>query len=447
MKRYLISLSCIFFLFSSPLYAKDRTAAFLAVSDIHFDPYLACEPKATTCITIDKLLAAPVPEWNVILETAQPDAPKIGQDTNVKLLHETMAELKFAAQTNRARFVILLGDFLAHNYRDKYFQYATEKTQEAFSLFTRKTFEYLTQEVNTALPNINVYSVIGNNDSYSGHNDLSTLEPLVKDLTQIWSQQLRDRKSRFTFQDQFKNAGYFSLRVPGDDSLVLIGLNTNLFSASVNKDEADAKAKEQLKFLHEQLMKARYRRDKVLILMHISDNINVFNTITTGQTRPFWHTEYSDAFKAELKQFESNISGVIAGHVHLDWFGLLGNIPMPSVSSISPEHNNPGYKVFNYSLCNKNLTNYQTYFYDLNLSPRWQFEYDFNQTYQRGCRDCKLINGMYALTSTSELKDSYIKYYQISGKNEITPDLWKYIWCNINYQSVVIYEQCLAETA
>jgi len=79
------------------------------MSDLHFDPM--ADPKL-----VDRLSSAEPEEWQAIFESSDNKTPaQYGADSNWALLHSALRQTK-QTLPNPA-FVVLPGDFLAHNFR------------------------------------------------------------------------------------------------------------------------------------------------------------------------------------------------------------------------------------------------------------------------------------------------------------------------------------------
>jgi sphingomyelin phosphodiesterase acid-like 3 len=82
---------------------------FLMMSDLHFDPM--ADPKL-----VDRLSAAEPEEWRAIFESSDNKTPaRYGADSNWPLLSSALHQTKVTLPN--PGFVILPGDFLAHNFR------------------------------------------------------------------------------------------------------------------------------------------------------------------------------------------------------------------------------------------------------------------------------------------------------------------------------------------
>src|SRR3954469_16913264 len=100
---------------------------FLSVSDVHFNPF--ADPAL-----VAKLEAADVAQWDAILASSTVTAfSTYGSDVHDPLLRPALVEMR--KQLPAPAFVMISGDFLAHSFDKTYQQYATDKSQTAYTAF------------------------------------------------------------------------------------------------------------------------------------------------------------------------------------------------------------------------------------------------------------------------------------------------------------------------
>lgn len=432
--RFLINLIFYFLCFLTPLAFSANPTAILAISDLHFDPYAAC--KATTpCPLIQQLQKAPITQWDALLKQAPAQPSALGQDTNYALWQSTLSELQSRNRLVHPAFILLLGDLLAHDYRANYFKLTTQQTAADYRLFVRKTFHYLTKTLSTHFPQTDIYAVLGNNDTYADHFDLTTQSAVTRDLSHWLGSALHHPKTRVQFTKQFNQRGFYTLLLPTNPAVRLIALNSTPFArqAKANLDLQNA----QLHFLHYELRQASKRHEKVFIVMHIPNNIDVYSSLKKSLML-HWQEKPSQQFNQELQDHAASIIGVFAAHTHSDWFGRLHSIPIIGVNSISPQHNAPGYKVITYS---KQLMNYQTYFFQNN---KWQLGYDFNQLYQVKKPNSGLADSFSHLNLHGPASHSFQAFFEVGREpSVITAQNWRYYACNMDFNSLPAYKNCL----
>lgn len=438
---------CIFYLFFIAIFFstisfantsnQHASSTFLTIADIHFSPFYTCKGMPLSCAIVDKLRKAPASEWKNIFVQYDRQNPVYGKETGFTLLESGLAEFKKQAIKNHVQFVLVLGDLLAHNYKIMYQFYTGDISAEGAQSFVDKTMKFIMSELQRTFSNLDVYTVIGNNDAYAKHY---VFEPqFYKNMAPIWEQVIKDKKSKIKMQQMFSRGGYYSLDIPRQKNLRLIVLNTTLF-ARLTK-EANVEAQNQLAWLHAELASLSSNHQKALIALHIPSGVDIYKTIKQGEVIEFWHDQYTKRFLAELKQYASSIIGVFPGHVHADWFQVLKStdaskaVLVTATPAISPQYgNNPGFKIYRYGTRSLLLEDYVTYFYPLDSKyKQWQVEYDFNKIYQPHCHHCKIVDGMNLIHSTGELANKYKKFYAV-GQNAqpITRNnKWKLYWCAI----------------
>lgn len=349
-------------------HASSDTFNFIVLSDIHFDPYNDCVNKRP-CPLIEKLRNNPAEKWPDLLRQYNIELPRFRENTNYRLLTSALSAAKNTAEKNQAKFVLVLGDSLAHGYRSKYKRFSTDKSAANYSSFARKTLEFLTRQLATAFPSIDVYNVVGNNDSYSGDYVIKPNSQFFNEAGNIWSRLI---KNSANMQNQFSYAGYYSLTLQQPQNLRLIVMNTNLFSNKAKGNNLDSVASQELNWLHAELQKAKAANQVVLIAIHIPEGIDFYATRRTRLFRLFslWKSQYIDRFQSELKQFAPQIKGIFAGHIHRNWFQVLdfddGEIPVIGVTSVSPIFGNqPGFANISYFLQPIHLDSFSTYSFPL----------------------------------------------------------------------------------
>jgi sphingomyelin phosphodiesterase acid-like 3 len=399
---------------------------FLALADIHFDPLYTCH-YVTPCPLAKKLQQAPANQWPALFAAYDVGTQAYGQDTNYPLLITSLTAAQMAADANGAQFVLVLGDFLVHDFRGYYKQYTHDKTRAGFQAFVKKTLEFLTLELNKTFPTTNVYAVVGNNDTYQYDYVSDPNGEFFKDMSMIWSSLIKNKTSRLGLQQDFPPGGYYAVDIPGESNFRLIVLNTVLFSDKAYGKGINQAANAELDWLHNQLERVKAKNQQALIAMHIPMGIDVDVTLNIHLTLiEFWERQYTSRFKAELQQFSPEIAGILAGHLHSDWFQRLkvsnaNDIPQSCTPSISPIFgNNPGFKIYRYSPQTLSLNDYLTYYDPLSANKAWGQEYDFNPIYQSNCRACPIAN-------SQPITNKWVPYY----------------WCAIHETGASEYSNCM----
>lgn len=353
--------------------------SFITIADIHFDPFASCHYFSSSCTIIDKLETTKAANWSHVFEKYdQQQAVNYFTDTNYRLLKSSLTELTRVSHEVQPEFVVILGDFLAHDFQKKFKKFSKQYSRQHYKEFVKKTMEYLTLELNAAFPDSNIYPVLGNNDSYTGNYHVDPNGSFLKDTATTWSVFIKDAYNRQQFQADFKKSGYYEIELSNSHDRIIV-LNTVLFSEKSQTNSVKKAAKDQLAWLERRLIAAENEGASVVIAYHIPMGIDLMKTLKVGfsEIKKFWLSDYNDSFSAILKKHATVVSAILAGHIHIDAFQILtvkAIVPVIFTPSISPIYgNNPGFKVFDYEQKDFKLTNIRTYYDFLNLSvPSWR---------------------------------------------------------------------------
>lgn len=430
----------------------NKTQQFLSLADIHFDPFIFCSEKP--CPLIQKLRATPAEEWSEIFASSGSSEISYGKDSSFTLLESSLAAAKKEAKTARVQFVLMLGDFLAHDYDTKYRKYSGDKTKTGYAAFVKKTMEFLGAELNQAFPQTDIYWVVGNNDSYETDYSMEPKGLFFKDLSKMEASLVKNKKNKQQILQDLPRGGYYAVTAPNQPGLRLIFLNSVLFSRKAKGPELKQAAEDQLSWLHKELSLAGQKKQKILIAMHIPIGVDVYTTLFVPFTIvEFWKAPYSQRFLDEIQQTPAQIMGVFTAHIHADTFQILASphhkpIPFTGTPAISPVFgNNPGFKIYSYSAPGLQLVDFSTYYYSIKNKNNWEKEYDFDEVYQLNHSSGEMVNGMLQLQPKGELAERYKTYYAVNSNSQpITKyNKWlPYYWCAIHGLTSSDYQNCLS---
>ncbi len=442
---------------------KTPSAPFLAVSDIHFNPFFSCSKLVVPCPLIKQLNAASAAQWENIL--AKYDAQKLptyGDDANYALLKLALLAIQHESKEYSPKFIIIPGDFLAHNLQLNYKYYSGDLSSAGYQNFVKKEYQFLAFEMQHYWGNVPIYSAIGNNDSYRGNYNVVANGQFFTDLAQIWSPLIHNHfDSGKLFLTTFSTAGYYEVTVPGEVHHQIIVLNSVLFSKKAQGAAVDAMAQKQLVWLNERLHYAESHQQKVWLVFHIPAGIDAYKVAKDPLHRvvSFWLPAYTKTFQDIINNYPSVVEAVIVSHTHMDSFYLMHQatqkLPEIFIPSISLSNgNNPGFKIFSYNPRTFQLQNYIVYYLPLdkqslqvNFSP-WPLEYNFNSIYQLNCKNCLLSTGMQIITKEGTAATAYQHYFDLSSPTPqpINQGKWSpYYWCAINNITVDTYAACLKQ--
>lgn len=350
----------ICFFFSNYLFAATlQKAKFITIADIHFDPFYDCinSPKRP-CAIIKKLNQADYKDWNTIFQQfSDKKISRILHDTNYALLKLTLSNLQKAHQSEHPQFVIILGDFLGHDFRRDYAAYSGDKTKLGYEKFVKKILQFLTDEFNEVFPDIDIYPVVGNNDSYSGNYRSDPGGQFFQETAQTWAPLIKNKVNQLAFIQQFPVGGYYVVNL--SDNHQLIVLNAVLFSArNKNNNKHLYPALSELTWLEKKLEMLSSQHKKIILAYHIPIGIDVYATLKDklNKIHPFWNPLLTQKFEAELNKYPTTVTAMLVGHIHIESLQLVAydkidNIPVILTPSISPIYGNgPAFKIMTYDL-------------------------------------------------------------------------------------------------
>lgn len=384
------------------LHAETKHEKFISVADIHFDPFVMCKGQKKPCQFLLKLKKSSVTSWEKIFDEEDDSSSEFLQDTNYSLLKNTIQELKKIKGQVNPQFVLVLGDLLSHDFRASYKKYSNNSLM-GYQDFVKKTMAFLALEIKKPFPDVEVFPVIGNNDSYHGDYYSDPYGLFYKDCAAIWSTLMTKTSQQFLKKD-FSAGGYYALTLPNFNNLKLIMLNSVLFSTYARGKHIDIAAQRELKWLEHELILAQKHHQKVLIAMHIPLGIDFYTALQTrfSKVQEFWRMSYSREFRDQIKRHASVISGLLPAHIHYDvnqliLFNQPSDIPINFTASISPIFGNtPSFKVFTFDTTTFLLTDEDTYYLSLKTkTPFWKKKHTaklLNTYHKEYCSLSKVID-------------------------------------------------------
>lgn len=381
----------LFFCMIPIIFAESKIESkfiFLSASDIHFDPFLNCRNRVP-CPLIQTLTRTPANRWAEIFSKNKKTYFQYRKNTQYPFLLSSLKAMQKRAQEQHARFVLLEGDYLGHDYRSLYKKFSSDSSFIAYRSFVKKTFEFLSLELKHFFPNTDIYTVLGNNDSYHGDYIAIPNGPFFKDTAIIFSRLINHSQNKKNMLNEFPTGGYYAVTVSTNPPLRLIMLNTLFFSQKVKGEKSAFFANQELSWLEQELKQVKANHQQALLVMHIPISFDLYAgfNIKLLTLIDFWKKSDTKKFKAILKKYGTNVAGILAGHLHTDWFQTYiiddethQTIPMIGTPSISPIFgNNPGFKIFTYHPKTHELTDDVIYYYPINNKYDWRVEYETNR--------------------------------------------------------------------
>lgn len=329
------------------------------------------------------MINEPVAAWPLLLGSSDVSVSHFGQDTNWALLTSMLTAAKQVTETQQINFILILGDSLAHKYYLKFKKFAPGLGVSGYRTFTRKTFQFLTSMFNKYLANTPILLIVGNNDSYQGNYYSEVNGAFFREFT-LLNQSLSHTIGSVT-QQSANRGGYYVANLP-NTNVRLVALNTNLFAKKRRGQELKIyrESNEEIKWLESQLQAAKQQNRQLLLAMHIPPTIDIYfgSQIHLFTLMTLWQADKIQQFEHLLNQYHSQIIGIMAGHLHSNWYHEIKikekeRIPEMVTASVSPVFANPPtFKIYELMETNR-IGQVATIRYSY-LRNNWQMESDQN---------------------------------------------------------------------
>jgi sphingomyelin phosphodiesterase acid-like 3 len=444
----------------------------LMTSDIHFDPFW--DPAK-----VANLNAAPVADWEAIL--AAPDSADRaqrfaalqtqcrtrGEDTSFPLLRSSLAAMK--AQAAGVKFVTVSGDLIAHAFDCKFEAAVPGAKPGDYASFVTRTIAFVDAQLRQALPGVEMFEALGNNDSDCGDYELNVGGQFLGDTGAFMTADLPEA-DRSTAASIFQSEGDYSVPLPAPIHRARLLVLDDLFESvryktcSGKTDPAPGEA--QIAWLRGQLETARSRHEKVWVMGHIPPGVDPYSTIRNlakvcaGSSPTMFLS--SDALGATLAAYGDVVELAIFAHTHMDELRLLtpsadaaGVKPLPPVAlkmvpSISPvDGNNPSFMVAEIDPSTDALKDYKVIAASnqTGIGTSWTEEYDFSKAYGQPAFDARslsaLVNGFSvdrgAQTAASA---EYLKNYFVRDASLGLKTFWPQYVCALENRTADQYRAC-----
>jgi hypothetical protein len=414
---------------SPPAWGAESEAAgsaqFLMISDLHFDPM--ADPKL-----VNRLAAADPDAWQAILESSDTNGvSRYGKDSNWPLLRSALGQMEEALPA--PAFLLLPGDFLAHNFRREFDASAAERTDAAYRLFVQKTMQFVALQLAHALPDTPILPALGNNDDICGDYRLQPDGPFLVDMLPIL-RALIGNLATPGLDRNWMSHGNYSVAVRG---LRIIFPNTVFFSLHYQNACGSAAVPDPgqatLDWLEAELAAAKQARERVWLVYHIPPGVDGYATLQHGSCPsaivPMWNPGHAAAFDALFRRYADTVAASFAGHTHMDDFRLLGDdsgyyaftLITPALSPIFGQ--NPAFRTVVYDPAGAlldqttyNLANLEAAAGGGAVPPVWQAEYTFTKVWQLPRVDLASLARLYQMTAdVPEDRDRWHALYAVSS--------------------------------
>jgi hypothetical protein len=414
--RILVALPALLLtLAAGPPPPSPATGRFLAISDIHFDPF--ADPAI-----VPKLIAAEAERWPDIFASSRLAAPVgAGNDTNYPLLDSTLMAAAAAGGRDGYDFVLLTGDLLRHDFETTFAKYGGSD-KAALGAFAVKTLAFVNREVERRFRGAPLIEALGNNDNDCGDYQPRPGSPLLAAAAASLPAVAGDAQARA----DFAAGGNYAIPHPRTPNHLFLVLDSVFWSPKYRDAcgaSGSAAGSAQLAWLEWQLFRARQRGQTVSLVMHIPPGINPHES-TPAAPVPFWVDAWRDRFLALASAYAPVLKAGYAGHTHMDDFRLLSGPSGPYLAirvtpSVTPLFgNNPSFSVMRYAVADARPLGYVSYVFQ---SGAWRREYDFAQAYgEESYAPGNLAAVAAAIRSGGAAGAAYARFYTSGAKSPIT---------------------------
>ena len=327
---------------------------------------------------------------------------------------------------SKPKFIIVLGDLPWHASAD-----VKEALESAHQNIGTVLHDLRTLAQNAQVP---LFYVPGNNDSWDGDYhpfDAKIFEQDANACKTCWpiitpQQEGIEVQEQLIDKSTLKLGCYAASPLGRKGKLKVLVLNSGIFAhKNTDKDNQQAQATEQVKWLETQLEGAKKDNQFVLIAMHMPPGTDGF------KKKDFWRktvtndgAEVQNIFLDLIDKYQNRIVGLLSSHTHMDGLRKLYNrsgklIAVDiSVPGITPGHgNNPGFKLVSYNPANFELQNFTTMyesFFPAKKVVSWGNEsFDFRTEF--GCPVGTSIRSCIDTLSMGTLQNSIQKIYRVKN--------------------------------
>jgi sphingomyelin phosphodiesterase acid-like 3 len=182
------------------------TGIVVSLSDIHFNPFN--DPSL-----IKSLIESDYTKWQSIFSHSSIQGYGThSADSNYNLLNSALRNIYVLSP--HPDFIMISGDFLAHDFQDTYTKLTGSADPRAVDSFIDKTIAFVTRMIARRFPNTSVYPALGNNDSYCGDYQIEPNGQFLRATAKTWKGLLKNRPNSASFVRTFPRSGSYSIVAP-----------------------------------------------------------------------------------------------------------------------------------------------------------------------------------------------------------------------------------------
>jgi len=419
--------------------------AFLILSDVHFDPFTGTDARV-----LQQLLDAPADRWPSIFESQPNQSPAPdGADTNYALFSSALD----AARNSGVHYdyVLMPGDFLGHNFLQKYRHYA-RPDGSGYQEFALKTMTFVSRSIQQAFPSLPVYFAFGNNDSV-----IDDYAPQGAALLAAMDKEWKTLPRQPSAKKDFLAAGYYVVPHPTVPDFEFIVLNTAPWSSHPSPVPFGDADTAELTWLSAQLDRIRLAHHSAALLMHIPPGIDGNSSSKPGLCATpafFFKKSVEDSFLSIVAAHKDVLRDSYAGHIHIDDFRVLADqqgMPYFQVHvapGISRDHHSPpGFDIGIYDKKSGAMVDYAAdYERDVpsagGTQAAWKVAYDFREASHFPDYSPSSLQTVALLVRSSEAIRARIMHIYSGRSNSVPMQDWRYYSCAQTDWDPATYGQC-----
>ncbi|MET1110715.1 MAG: metallophosphoesterase [Allosphingosinicella sp.] len=388
---------------------------FLALSDVHFDPF-------ADAAIVPRLIAAEADQWPAIFAASKPAPPVgAGSDTNYALLESTLRQAVSAGGRDGYDFVLVTGDLLRHDFETTFAKFGGGDPRK-LRAFAAKTVAYVNRAIERRFRGAPLIEALGNNDNDCGDYQPRPGSPLLAAIARSLPALAADPQAA----RDFAAGGNYFVRHPKVANHRFLVLDSVYWSTRY-KDACGTAGGDpgsaQLAWLEWQLFRARLAGETLSLVMHIPPGFNPYES-TAAKPAPFWVDSYRDRFLALVAEHAPVLVAGYAGHTHMDDFRLVpagsgASLPIRITPSVTPLFgNNPSFAVMRYARADARPLDYTAYALQ---GGAWRREYVFSQAYgypAYSAANLAALSG--ALRTGGAARAPYARFYASGARSPVT---------------------------
>jgi len=424
-----------------------RGSTVLLVSDLHFDPFTAGAE------VVKALRATPTTQWARVLAAAPATPPSTyGSDSNYPLLVSAGAAMRQAVP--HPAFVVITGDFLGHNFEQKYDSvFASTPDSAGAATFADSTMAFMARWMGSLFPSeIPIYPAIGNNDS--GCNDYGMDTQFQRSAARSWAPLARRLGRAPGFVAAFDSGGYYTARPPRSKA-TLVMLNDIYWSRSYDTACGPDRGQRELQWLAGVLQAARAEHRHVWLASHIPPGVDIYSSLKHPSDPTMMFTPaYVAPFDSLVRAYADVIALHLTGHTHMNEFRVYatgsGGVPDVGLPAVSPVFgNNPGFVSMRLD-ASGSVLDYTAYdFTGAGAPPQpgaggWITLFDFGALYrQTSVTGAAILGAASLIASDSTVRAAWELNYAGGrpGQNPTSAN-WQGYWCAIRNLESAPYAAC-----